>query len=338
MPCTFKAAGQLRRAANWIRGLAAKVIRDRKTPAHSTERKRIRQKPREEVRTRPTKRRHHAGSRRRDSKQAGRGTRQRTTPPVRRQQDVSVERKKAASIIAATAKAFAKWVRRNPRETLTPESFETLPSVEVPTTPSIPTPKPRPEALSRKRANRRAVIINSHLLEANGMVSEVWFAGEDSVDASLCAPVHPLAIEPADIPEINESVDDRAALPSERRRRVACFVFFCTGYTCLRIYGNQSVSPSSRTQTMWKPACHRVVHDGDCDGPVRVDRDIFHRLEKLSDLAPLQYGGPLTIKKDVHEELSKARFRDNGNFQPDAQVYEDRGERFEQSCPTFRLY
>ncbi|KAK0784181.1 hypothetical protein LTR91_004658 [Friedmanniomyces endolithicus] len=221
MPCTFKAAGQLRRAANWIRGLAAKVIRDRKTPAHSTERKRIRQKLREEVRKRSTKRRHHAGSRRRDSKQAGRGTRQRTTPPVRRQRDVSVERKKAASIIATTAKAFAKWVKRNPRETLTPESFEILPSVEVPTTRPIPTPKPRPEALSRKRANRQAVIINSHLLEANGMVSEVWFAGEDSVDASLCAPVHPLAIEPADIPEIKGSVDDRAALPSERRRRVS---------------------------------------------------------------------------------------------------------------------
>ncbi|KAK1063012.1 hypothetical protein LTR74_009836 [Friedmanniomyces endolithicus] len=321
MPCTFKAAGQLRRAASWIRGLAAKVIRDRKTPAHSTERKRIRQKLREEVRKRSTKRRHHAGSRRRDSKQAGRGTRQRTTPPVRRQQDVSVECKKAASIIAATAKAFAKWVKRNPRETLTPESFEILPSVEVPTTPPIPTPKPRPEALSRKRANRKAVIINSHLLEANGMVSEVWFAGEDSVDASLCAPVHPLAIEPADIPEINESVDDRAALPSERRRRVSGQAgLMREGYMggilgeCELGQGeifSKSRLVVSRTHTMWKLACHRVVHGEDCDNPVRFDRDIFHRLEKLSDLAPLQFGGPLTIKKDVHEELSKARFCDN---------------------------
>ncbi|KAK0291064.1 hypothetical protein LTR35_001785 [Friedmanniomyces endolithicus] len=242
MPCTFKAAGQLRRAANWIRGLAAKVIRDRKKPAHSTERKRIRQRLREEVRKRFTKRRYHAGSRRPDSKQAGRGTRQRATPPVRRQRDVSVERKKAASIIAATAKAFARWIKRNPRETLTPESFETLPSVEVPTTPPIPTPKPRPEALSRKRANRKAVIINSHLLEANGMVSEVWFAGEDSVDVSLCAPVHPLAIEPADIPEINESVDDRAALPSERRRRVSGQAgFMGEGYIWEGFWGNVSL-------------------------------------------------------------------------------------------------
>ncbi|KAK0879030.1 hypothetical protein LTR87_007105 [Friedmanniomyces endolithicus] len=213
MPCTLKAAGQLRRAANWIRGLAAKVTEHRKTPAQSTERNWIRQRLTEEIRKRSTKRRHHAGSRRQASKQAGPDSHRSTRIPVRRQRDVSVERQKEASIVAATAKAFAKWVTSSSRGTLTPESLEILPSVEL--------PQPRSEALSRKRANRQAVIINNHLLEANGDVSEVWFAAEASADATLCAPIQPLAIEPAGMTEISESVDDRAALPSERRRRVS---------------------------------------------------------------------------------------------------------------------
>ncbi|KAK0944745.1 hypothetical protein LTR29_003758 [Friedmanniomyces endolithicus] len=218
MPRTLKAAGQLRRAADWIRGLAAKVIRDRKIPAQPTERNSIRQRLTEEVRKRFKKRRHHAGSRRHGSKQAHRQTHRRATPPVRQRRDVSVERKKAASIIAATARAFAKWVTSSSRGTLTPESLEILPSVEVPTTPPPP-PQLRPENLSRKRANHHAIIIDNHLLEANGNVSEVWFAPEASAIATLCAPIHPLAIEPAGMTEISESVGDRAALPSERRRR-----------------------------------------------------------------------------------------------------------------------
>ncbi|KAK1073075.1 hypothetical protein LTR12_013140 [Friedmanniomyces endolithicus] len=199
MPRILKAAGQLRRAANWIRGLATKVIRDLKTPAHSTERNWIRQRLTEEIRKRSTKRRHHAGSRRQASKQAGPDSHRSTRIPVRRQRDVSVERQKAASIIAATAKAFAKWVTSSPRKTLRPESHEISPLYELPTTPP-PAPQPRPEALQRKRANRQAVIINNHLLEANGNVSEVWFAEQASVDPTLCAPVSPLAIEPAGIP------------------------------------------------------------------------------------------------------------------------------------------
>ena len=34
-------------------------------------------------------------------------------------------------------------------------------------------------------------------------------------------------------------------------------------------------------------ACHRIVHGGDYDHAVRIDRDTFHNLEDLSDLAPL---------------------------------------------------
>ncbi|KAK0890962.1 hypothetical protein LTR91_026073 [Friedmanniomyces endolithicus] len=53
-------------------------------------------------------------------------------------------------------------------------------------------------------------------------------------------------------------------------------------------------------------ACHRVVHGGDYDKPVRIDRDTFRRLEELSDLAPLHNAGALTIVKAVHEKCPKA--------------------------------
>ncbi|KAK4898743.1 hypothetical protein LTR27_003916 [Elasticomyces elasticus] len=53
-------------------------------------------------------------------------------------------------------------------------------------------------------------------------------------------------------------------------------------------------------------ACHRVVHGGDYNKPVRIDRDTFHHLEELSDLAPLHNAGALTIVKAVHEKCPKA--------------------------------
>ncbi|KAK0249310.1 hypothetical protein LTS16_000476 [Friedmanniomyces endolithicus] len=53
-------------------------------------------------------------------------------------------------------------------------------------------------------------------------------------------------------------------------------------------------------------ACHRVVHGGDYDKPVRIDRDTFHHLEALSDLAPLHNAGALTIVKAVHDSCPKA--------------------------------
>lgn len=34
-------------------------------------------------------------------------------------------------------------------------------------------------------------------------------------------------------------------------------------------------------------ACHRVVHGGDYPKAQRIDRDTYHHLEELSDLAPL---------------------------------------------------
>lgn len=53
-------------------------------------------------------------------------------------------------------------------------------------------------------------------------------------------------------------------------------------------------------------ACHRVVHGGDYDRPTRIDRDTYHHLEELSDLAPLHNAGALTIVKAVHEKCPKA--------------------------------
>lgn len=47
-------------------------------------------------------------------------------------------------------------------------------------------------------------------------------------------------------------------------------------------------------------ACHRVVHGGDYDKPTRIDRDTYHHLEELSDLAPLHNAGALAIVKAVH--------------------------------------
>ncbi|KAF2171891.1 hypothetical protein M409DRAFT_63433 [Zasmidium cellare ATCC 36951] len=53
-------------------------------------------------------------------------------------------------------------------------------------------------------------------------------------------------------------------------------------------------------------ACHRIVHGGNYDKPVRIDRDTYHHLEKLSDLAPLHNAGALTIVKAVHDKCPKA--------------------------------
>lgn len=58
--------------------------------------------------------------------------------------------------------------------------------------------------------------------------------------------------------------------------------------------------------TISKPAdvnfvCHRIVHGGDYDAPVRIDRDTYHHLEKLSALAPLHNAGALEIVTAVHK-------------------------------------
>nr|POE79583.1 pyruvate decarboxylase [Quercus suber] len=53
-------------------------------------------------------------------------------------------------------------------------------------------------------------------------------------------------------------------------------------------------------------ACHRVVHGGDYDRPTRIDRDTYHHLEELSDLAPLHNAGALNIVRAVHSKCPKA--------------------------------
>jgi acetate kinase len=42
-------------------------------------------------------------------------------------------------------------------------------------------------------------------------------------------------------------------------------------------------------------ACHRIVHGGDYDRPVRINRDAYKHLEELSALAPLHNAGALAI-------------------------------------------
>lgn len=52
-------------------------------------------------------------------------------------------------------------------------------------------------------------------------------------------------------------------------------------------------------------ACHRVVHGGGYDKPIRIDADTLHHLEELSDLAPLHNAGALEIAKVVHKKVPK---------------------------------
>ena len=53
-------------------------------------------------------------------------------------------------------------------------------------------------------------------------------------------------------------------------------------------------------------ACHRVVHGGDYTKPTRIDKDTYHHLEALSDLAPLHNAGALEIVKAVHDKCPEA--------------------------------
>ena len=52
-------------------------------------------------------------------------------------------------------------------------------------------------------------------------------------------------------------------------------------------------------------ACHRIVHGGDFTKPTRIDKDTYHHLEELSDLAPLHNAGALDIVKAVYERSPK---------------------------------
>lgn len=53
-------------------------------------------------------------------------------------------------------------------------------------------------------------------------------------------------------------------------------------------------------------ACHRVVHGGDYDAPIRINRDNYTRLEALSVLAPLHNAGALAIMQTVHSSCPDA--------------------------------
>ncbi|PNY25730.1 acetate kinase, partial [Tolypocladium capitatum] len=53
-------------------------------------------------------------------------------------------------------------------------------------------------------------------------------------------------------------------------------------------------------------ACHRIVHGGDCDDSKVITKETHHRLEELSDLAPLHNGPALTIVDSCIKQLPDA--------------------------------
>ncbi|KAK5743097.1 hypothetical protein LTR17_002857 [Elasticomyces elasticus] len=67
---------------------------------------------------------------------------------------------------------------------------------------------------ARKRGHRHAVVINNHLLEANGQESEVWFAEpQNQITGQLSSKVQLIeALKPSAARK-----DDRSTLPSELR-------------------------------------------------------------------------------------------------------------------------
>jgi len=54
-------------------------------------------------------------------------------------------------------------------------------------------------------------------------------------------------------------------------------------------------------------ACHRVVHGGDYDSPKVIDKDTYHRLEALTDLAPLHNASALEIISFCIRDLPATR-------------------------------
>lgn len=53
--------------------------------------------------------------------------------------------------------------------------------------------------------------------------------------------------------------------------------------------------------------CHRVVHGGDYPRAQVIDKETYHHIEELSDLAPLHNAPALSIVRAVSEILPKAR-------------------------------
>jgi acetate kinase len=54
-------------------------------------------------------------------------------------------------------------------------------------------------------------------------------------------------------------------------------------------------------------ACHRVVHGGDYEEPKIIDRETYHHLEILTDLAPLHNSSALEIVRFCVSELPQTR-------------------------------
>lgn len=55
----------------------------------------------------------------------------------------------------------------------------------------------------------------------------------------------------------------------------------------LRYLMNDDGLPQLKQKEDIEFACHRIVHGGDFDHATKIDKDTYHKLEELSDLAPL---------------------------------------------------
>ncbi|KAF8150641.1 Acetokinase family-domain-containing protein [Crassisporium funariophilum] len=53
--------------------------------------------------------------------------------------------------------------------------------------------------------------------------------------------------------------------------------------------------------------CHRVVHGGDYNEPVEINKQSYEHIEKLSDLAPLHNGAALSVIKACISDLPNAK-------------------------------
>ncbi|KLU87557.1 acetate kinase, partial [Magnaporthiopsis poae ATCC 64411] len=68
---------------------------------------------------------------------------------------------------------------------------------------------------------------------------------------------------------------------------------------------------------------HRIVHGGDAERPEHITTETLHKLEKLSDLAPLHNGPSLAIVRACMSSSSSPSSDDNGNELPSSPLAPD---------------
>jgi acetate kinase len=74
----------------------------------------------------------------------------------------------------------------------------------------------------------------------------------------------------------------------------------------LRILTDDSSLPEIEHSGSIHIVCHRIVHGGDYTSAKVINKDTYHHLEELSDLAPLHNGAALKIVKSCFDQLPHA--------------------------------